>query len=73
MARKRLKPQEGYKLAKPEGGWLHPEGEVVEMSEYWRRRLRTGEAVEVPKKSKARVAQPTAGQGVTDGLVQRNS
>lgn len=47
MAWKTLKPAVGLQVRKPTGSHLAPEGEPVEMTSYWLRRLNDGDVVEV--------------------------
>lgn len=44
-----LVPGEGLRVAKPEGGYLDPEGEAIVLTGYWRRRISCGDAVVVKK------------------------
>lgn len=41
-----IKPAPGLKVRKPDGGELKPDGEQVEPSSYWLRRLADGDVVE---------------------------
>jgi hypothetical protein len=53
--KKMLKPaKEGAKIVNPENGFnLRDSGEMVELNKFWRRRLMSGEVVEVkPEKKK---------------------
>lgn len=42
-----LKPAEGLKVRQPDGQVLPEEGKEVELTTYWRRRLRDGDVVEI--------------------------
>lgn len=44
-----LVPGEGLRVAKPEGGYLDPEGEAIALTGYWRRRISCGDVVVVKK------------------------
>ena len=51
-----LKPKEGIKVRDPHtGNYLPEEGKEVELSSYWKRRMKDGDAVETkkPKKEKS--------------------
>lgn len=55
-ARRFLKPADGLKVRNPDrGGHLKPEGDWVQDSSFWRRRLRDGDVIETtpPAPSKA--------------------
>lgn len=48
-----VKPNAGRQVPDPEkGGILPSDGRVVELTSYWLRRLRDGDVVEVPAKTK---------------------
>jgi len=48
-----VKPIAGRQVPDPEkGGILPSDGRVVELTSYWLRRLRDGDVVEVPAKTK---------------------
>jgi len=49
-----LKPRQGFKVAKPEGGFLAADGESVELTPYWHRRLRDGDVTAKAKKTKVK-------------------
>lgn len=44
---KTLKPAPGLRVRRPDGALLAADGEPVEMSSYWLRRLADGDVVEV--------------------------
>jgi len=46
MQTKFLKPADGLKVRKPVGGHLAPDGEAVEPSSYWLRRIEDGDVAE---------------------------
>ncbi len=46
----KVKPRAGAKVMKPDGTLLNPNGEEVEKTTYWVRRLRDGDVVEVNTK-----------------------
>lgn len=53
MSKEFLRPEQGRKVRTPDGGVLPPEGAKVEMSSYWRRRLRDGGVVKGKAETKA--------------------
>lgn len=61
-----LKPKEGLKVPRPENGReLKAEGELVESSTYWRRRIIDGDVTEVSDKSEA--SQPEVSESKSGG------
>lgn len=53
-----LKPKDGLKVPRPDSGRaLNPEGELLEHSTYWRRRLADGDVTEVEGKIIAEASQ----------------
>lgn len=46
----KVKPRAGAKVIKPDGTLLNPNGEEVEKTTYWVRRLRDGDVVEIEAK-----------------------
>jgi len=52
-----LRPADGVKVRRPDGGHLAEAGENVEMDNYWRRRLTQGDVVEVKPAADAVVAR----------------
>lgn len=50
----KVKPRAGAKVMKPDGTLLNPNGEEVEKTTYWVRRLRDGDVVEVNAKGEAK-------------------
>lgn len=61
--KKFLKPADGRKVRRPDGPHMRADGELVEMTTYWRRRLRAGEVVEAqrPAAPKKPAAKKTEG------------
>lgn len=60
---KRLQPAPGIKVRRPDGRHLAAEGEVVEMSSYWQRRLAAGDVVAVSEAKPAAVEDNAADEG----------
>lgn len=50
----KVKPRAGAKVMKQDGTLLNPNGEEVEKTTYWVRRLRDGDVVEVNAKGEAK-------------------
>ena len=50
----KVKPRAGAKVMKQDGTLLNPNGEEVEKTIYWVRRLRDGDVVEVNAKGEAK-------------------
>ena len=57
MAKIFIKPIDGLKVKTPEGGYIKDDGQYVESSVYWRRRIRFGE-VELAKEKKQDKPEP---------------
>ena len=61
-----LRPAEGVKVRRPDGGHLAEKGETVTMTSYWQRRLADGDVVEVKAagdSAAARTADTGRGKG----------
>lgn len=59
-----LRPADGLKVRHPDGRHLGNDGERVEDSSYWQRRVAAGDVVEVEKSSPAEAAaKPKAARG----------
>lgn len=54
---KRLMPAPGVKVRRPDGRHLASDGEPVEMSSYWQRRIEAGDVVEVRAPKSAAAAE----------------
>jgi hypothetical protein len=59
---KKLKPAGSALVRKPDGKHLKPEGERVEMTTYWVRRIAAGEVVEVTEAAKPAAKKHTGGE-----------
>lgn len=61
-----LRPADGVKVRHPNGRHLSAEGEQVEITAYWRRRIAAGDVVEGKAPARA-AAEKVAGDGRNKG------